>query len=687
MKLYKTHLLKLLIMKTAILTICFIFFTNVGWSQQIDKKTVLVEKWSGTWCGPCSGAAKGVEDLLERGAKIAVISYQSERVASQKEKFENKYCKLRAQYYGGISSYPTTRFNGVEVYTKGNAMYSIYDSLKPIYEKQIAQKTSFDINVVACTIEGSKINTQITTQKVADYSGATNLRLHLVLVESEINEKWEGLNQLHFVQRDMQVNDTGVNLDFSKQTNLEHSFEIEINKLWNKDNLELIAFLQDDSSKEVLQTIIFTPEKNTARLLPSHLNALNAFTMSWKAARNINHEIDYYQIYKNDDKFKQVDASTLFYSEKDMQVGKYKYNVAAIYKTSGEATKSNTISVNIFKNNLLARPKHLHIDTKTNSLQWEAPDPIINNNLTYKFYNDLELNSDSTYKVDKKGGVLMETVYVVNAFMPQDLDEQIATTIKQIAFIPIEKATYSAVIFSNHKLIAEEPIKVTDSELGKFKTHQFTSIPYVSNEDTLLIGYKVTNFTSAPIATDFGPVQKMGQSNLIGSKSENGIDWQTLYTGNNILNIGFGLPIFESNTKHSYIFKGYNVYGNDLKLTEVPLSQNEYAISKKNSTYYVTAVYESGESQASDTLKVKEINIEIQNKNNQFKIYPNPVNTNLYVEGENIKSIEILNINGSVLKTQTANNFIDLTDIAKGMYLVRITTLEHTHTIQKIIKN
>ena len=74
-------------------------------------------------------------------------------------------------------------------------------------------------------------------------------------------------------------------------------------------------------------------------------------------------------------------------------------------------------------------------------------------------------------------------------------------------------------------------------------------------------------------------------------------------------------------------------------------------------------------------------------------IYPNPVTNNkLFVKSEKvIKSVEVLNILGQNLKTihnetnVTYNIIVELGELKKGMYMVRVTFKNNQSIIRKII--
>ncbi len=80
-------------------------------------------------------------------------------------------------------------------------------------------------------------------------------------------------------------------------------------------------------------------------------------------------------------------------------------------------------------------------------------------------------------------------------------------------------------------------------------------------------------------------------------------------------------------------------------------------------------------------VRIKELN------NTSISIYPNPTNGNIIIEGENIKSIKITDVNGRLIKQLTVTDKqidIDLSKEAKGIYFVNICTVKEI-IIKKIV--
>ncbi|WCO01772.1 FG-GAP-like repeat-containing protein [Psychroserpens ponticola] len=75
-------------------------------------------------------------------------------------------------------------------------------------------------------------------------------------------------------------------------------------------------------------------------------------------------------------------------------------------------------------------------------------------------------------------------------------------------------------------------------------------------------------------------------------------------------------------------------------------------------------------------------------ESNSFKLYPNPVKNTLYIKGntENLTKIEIININGQLIKTINAHfNQIDVSHLNAAIYFLKVYAKNNTSTL-KLIK-
>ncbi|MDL2262869.1 T9SS type A sorting domain-containing protein [Bacteroidales bacterium OttesenSCG-928-I21] len=80
-------------------------------------------------------------------------------------------------------------------------------------------------------------------------------------------------------------------------------------------------------------------------------------------------------------------------------------------------------------------------------------------------------------------------------------------------------------------------------------------------------------------------------------------------------------------------------------------------------------------------------NVDTQYFGNNFEIYPNPVESTIYLQSENnnIKSVSLINIGGQILKEFYTNiSKIDVTDLPAGVYLLKVY-YDNTYVTKKIV--
>jgi len=232
-------------MKKIFTVLAFMLFVLVVSAQQIDRNLVLLEIGTGTWCVNCPAAARGADQLHANGDPVAIIENHNG------DAYANTYSNTR-NAYNGVPGYPTANFDGswgsVIGGSYGGNMYSSY--LTKVNQR-IQIQTSFDIEIFG-SYTGNDYDIIVRVTKVADYSG-TNLKVRLALTESHIQQNWQGMTELNFVNRLMVPDANGTLVTF---TSIGQSIDVPLSftfdNSWDIDHCELVAFIQDDGSKEAL---------------------------------------------------------------------------------------------------------------------------------------------------------------------------------------------------------------------------------------------------------------------------------------------------------------------------------------------------------------------------------------------------------------------------------------------------
>jgi hypothetical protein len=130
----------------------------------------------------------------------------------------------------------------------------------------------------------------------------------------------------------------------------------------------------------------------------------------------------------------------------------------------------------------------------------------------------------------------------------------------------------------------------------------------------------------------------------------------------------------------SQVLEGFNVYRNSVKINETLVTDTEYLdenLSFGTYTYYVTAVYDIGESGPSN--EVTEVITSVYEPEVQaFNIYPNPATDAVTVYGNALlKQVRIMNYTGQVVYQNVVNNSettISTRDLSSGVYILQIET-------------
>ncbi len=225
-----------------ILLFALIFSLKTINAQKVAKNYVVVEIVTGTWCYYCPGAAMGADDLVENGHQVAVIEHHSG------DSYQTTGSSARSSYYN-VSGIPDAYFNGTYNVSGGSHTSSMYTNYLSAYNQAIDDLSDFTLDL-DFTNTGLDYQATIEVTEPGSYSG-TNLVVHLALTESHIPENWQGMSELNFVNRAMYPNHSGSSYSGGTETfNINFSADAS----WVIENCELVAFIQDNDTKEILQS-------------------------------------------------------------------------------------------------------------------------------------------------------------------------------------------------------------------------------------------------------------------------------------------------------------------------------------------------------------------------------------------------------------------------------------------------
>jgi hypothetical protein len=228
--------------KTMFILLVLVAFASLA--MAVPRELVIVEIGTGTWCPYCPGASMGAHDLLNNGYAVGVVKYHNG------DSFTTATSNARNTYYG-ISSFPTTLFDGLNRYTGGSATQSLYNTFLPRVTSRLAVPSSYTISASGAN-NGNNYMIMVNVDK-PEADANTNVVLHAAITQSNIVQSWQGQTHVHNAMRIMVPNQNGtpVSLGTGEGTVIPLSFAIQ--STWPVQDLELVLWLQNTVTKEILQ--------------------------------------------------------------------------------------------------------------------------------------------------------------------------------------------------------------------------------------------------------------------------------------------------------------------------------------------------------------------------------------------------------------------------------------------------
>ena len=214
---------------------------------QVSRNYVVVEIATGTWCYYCPGSAMGADDLVEYGHQVAVVENHNG------DPFAHTDSDARNSYYA-VTGYPTANFDGeYDDYVGGSNTESMYEEYAAIVDTRIFMSSSHLLEIYGSS-SNDEYEVTVRIQKVAPYEG-DNLKVRLVLTESHIPYDWYDMDEVNFVNRLMAPDADGIDIsDINDFEVHDVEFTFDFNFSWDKTKCELVAFVQDDDNKVILQS-------------------------------------------------------------------------------------------------------------------------------------------------------------------------------------------------------------------------------------------------------------------------------------------------------------------------------------------------------------------------------------------------------------------------------------------------
>lgn len=213
----------------------------------------------------------------------------------------------------------------------------------------------------------------------------------------------------------------------------------------------------------------------------------NNIIVSWEAPKaSTNPRLVGYNIFRNGVQLNPVGqyVTDIFYTDKDLVLGDYKYEVNAFYNNSGESDKiANTLKLVGFNPTLAPTELVLNKEDRGSvALTWKTP--AMGDFEVKTWHNG---NIEDCIGVSNEGGIL----YVATKWDAKDLSSVFNYTLSDIEFYAGNALAYTFYIYADDKLVGEQAI-----QKAKAKDYNLVKLDNpitIEKGKTLMVACKVTH--------------------------------------------------------------------------------------------------------------------------------------------------------------------------------------------------
>ncbi|MGB0930041.1 MAG: T9SS type A sorting domain-containing protein [Chitinophagales bacterium] len=238
-------------------TLCFLF-VNYIIAQEQNKRYVLLEEFSNTYCPPCIFRHPTFnENILDNyeDQEVFHISYHLGSPIPDDIFYQANIAEVeeRANYYQ-VPGTPTLHLLGKFSPSGPSPDYDILPT--PILQNYTGSISPLKIEVEETFTENNQRNVHIEVKTVNQLIPSNQFRLRLVVVEKtvEYEPPFEGMEAKHHnIFRQTLGGWEGTPFSPAKVgKTIEYDYTFSVKDAWQDDQIYVIAFVQDDSNQSIL---------------------------------------------------------------------------------------------------------------------------------------------------------------------------------------------------------------------------------------------------------------------------------------------------------------------------------------------------------------------------------------------------------------------------------------------------
>lgn len=261
---------------------------TAAFSTFVRQRIVLWEEFTNTSCGPCASANPSIEAMLQNNGPSVVLAiwYHVWWPGNGDPMYQANIAEntARTQYYG-VSAVPDSYCDGILEPSPGNTsqMQNAVDERYNTFTV-VELEAQYDDNY----------KLRVDWNVVNELPTKGNYKLHVAVIENNIHYANppgnNGETDFNYVMRKMYPDASGTTVPLFNGAAGWTYFDVLIDPSWAEENVQIIAFMQDDDTGEVLQTTLATYNS----VVPVELTSFTAnkngdlVSLNWKTSSETN---------------------------------------------------------------------------------------------------------------------------------------------------------------------------------------------------------------------------------------------------------------------------------------------------------------------------------------------------------------------------------------------------------------
>lgn len=391
-----------------------------------------------------------------------------------------------------------------------------------------------------------------------------------------------------------------------------------------------------------------------------------------------NKKLTGYNIYRDGVKVKtavsKLNDVKYTFMDTNLSGNEYSYSVEAVYAANGEtftSKKSEPLTIKLSNNNEPCTPPvnveaYKYGTEELNDIQvsWNSPSATEKYEMSYTNWNyNLSLTLSGGFNINAAIKFDQDKMSLYNGF-----------EINEFMFYPVANVEQFVLrIFDDNSEIYSQEIETYT--LNKKNTITLDEPVMLSSNSSLFIVLEVIGMVDGKsIAVDTSiPFPEYGDL-----YAEPGTAYASLWNAASIKGnwmMGVNITNNAKTSKGNNLIR-YNVYMNDIKMNNSPITENSYRI-EGNTTgtkhlISVAAVYTECGEQRSAAVEIQEPT-GVNNMDENIRVYPNPASKFINIEGD-VVSVTLLDITGKEMFKADYVKSINVENFIPGMYILNVNT-------------